>query len=219
MTMQRQAGFTILEALISLTIFLAVVAAVLSTYAPSRTIYARGERKADIQQNARLAMGEMARQVRMAGYFPENFSNPAPATPESDAVRIATDGELAIYGDADGSGESNLFYFCLDGTTLRRGSVPADTAYDCADGEALADNVVGLRFTYYNADGDPVPDPPTGGYQLDDQAPQTEPDLDDTTERATVRRVVVMLTTQLESPGRGPQVFTLTSDIGLRNFF
>lgn len=216
---RSQAGFSILEALISLSIFLAVLAAVLATYTPSRRLYTRGERKADIQQNARLAMAEMAKQIRMAGFFPENFTDPPPATREAGAIRLATEREVAIYGDADGGGSSNIFFFCLDDTTVRRKRAAPDAvdAYTCSGGEILAEGVSDLTFVYYDAAGDPVPDPPTGSYQLDDQGPGAVPELDDTAQRDSVRRVVAMLTTEVDVQGRGPQIFTLTSDIWLRN--
>jgi hypothetical protein len=155
----------------------------------------------------------------MAGYFPENFTIPAPGTPQTDPIRIATDSALAIYGDANDSGVSNVFLFCLDGTTLRRtqGPVGNATAYTCSSGQILAENVTDLSFIYYDADGNPVPDPPVGSYALDDQVPGSVALLTDTVERDAVRRVLVALTTQLESPGRDPHVYTVTSNLWLRN--
>lgn len=216
---RSQAGFTILEALVSSIIFLVILLAVLATYTPSKKIYARGERKTDVQQNARLALGEMSRQIRMAGYFPENFSVPAPGTPLSDPIRLAANDALAIYGDASDSGSSSLFLFCLDGTTLRRTQGdPADAgSFTCSTGEVLAENVTDLSFVYYDVDGNPVPDPPTGSWALDGQVVGAAATLDDTTQRSTVRRVLVALTTELASPGRDPHVFTVTSNLWLRN--
>jgi type II secretory pathway pseudopilin PulG len=214
-----QAGFTILEALISSVIFLVILVAVLATYTPSKKIYARGERKTDVQQNARLALGEMSRQIRMAGYFPENFTIPAPGTPQTGAIRVATDSALAIYGDTNAAGASNVFLFCLDGTTLRRtqGAATSAGSYTCTNGQVLAENVVDVNFIYYDDDGNPIPDPPVGPYALDDQVPGSVASMSDITERGAVRRVLVALTTQLEAPGRDPHVFTVTSNLQLRN--
>jgi len=216
---RSQAGFTILEALISSVIFVVILVAVLATYTPSKKIYARGERKTDVQQNARIALGEISRQVRMAGYFPENFTVPAPATNLTDPIRLAADDALAIYGDANDSGSSSAFLFCLDGTTLRRtqGAVDNVNSFTCSSGQVLAENVTDLSFVYYDVDGNPVPDPPTGSYALDGQVVGAVATLDDTVQRATVRRVLVALTTELASPGREPHVFTVTSNLWLRN--
>ncbi len=215
----RQAGFTVLEALVSMTVFLGILTIAMTIYSPSRLIYARGERKADMQQNARLAMAEMARQIRMAGYFPENFTNPPPATPVADGIAVATDTALAIHGDADGGGASNVFLFCLDGTVLRRtrAAKDASAAYACNGGDVLAEGVSNLRFTYYNAAGDPLPDPPAAPFRLDTQNFGAVPSFDDTTQRGAVRRVVVTLTAESNAGHEEIQEFSLGSDIWLRN--
>lgn len=217
-TQRPQNGFTVLEALISMLLFLAVLTSVLGVYTPSKLIYARGEAKTDVQQNARLAMTEIARDIRLAGYFPENFGDSPPSPALETAILIATDDFLAIHGDADGSAASNVFSFCLDGTRLRRGKAATDDedAYGC-NGIVLAENVSSLRFTYYDENGDPLPDPPSTPYALDDQAPGSVPDLDDTAERDSVRRVVVTLTSEADTPQGGHQIYHLTSDAWLRN--
>jgi type II secretory pathway pseudopilin PulG len=217
---RAQAGFTILEALISSTIFLVILVAVLATYTPSKKVYARGESKTDVQANARLALGEMSRQIRMAGYFPENFTIPAPGTALTGGIRLATDSALAIYGDANAAGASNVYLFCLEGTTLRRtqGAVGSSSTYICSNGTVLAENVMDVNFVYYDEDGNPVPDPPAGTYALDGQATGSVPSMTTTTQRGAVRRVLVALTTQLDAPGgRGPHVYTVTSNMWLRN--
>lgn len=214
-----QRGFTVLEALVSLAIFLAVVTAVLSSYTPSRQLYVRGQHRADVQQNARLAMAEMARQIRMAGYFPENYTVPEPATMVENPVRLATNDALAIYGDIESSGASEVMLYCLDGSTLRRsrGALDSVASYTCAGGDPIAENVTDLSFVYYDAEGNPVPDPPAGSYALDGELPGAIAEVDDVTQRETVRRILVALTTESDAPGRGPQVFTVTSNVWLRN--
>ncbi len=212
-------GFSVLEALVSMAIFLGIMAVTMTVYAPSRAIYTKGERKADIQQNARLAMAEISRQIRMAGYFPENFSDPPPATAVTDPIVVATDNTLAIHGDADSSGASNVFLFCLDGNRLRRTRAAKDTsaAYICTGGDVLAQGVSALRFTYYDAAGDPVPDPPAAPFKLDDQTAGGVPDLGDMTERGSIRRVVVTLSAEADTGHDSKQTFSLGSDVWLRN--
>jgi len=218
-TWRNERGFSVLEAMISLFVFLALLGAVFTVYAPSRVIYARGTIKADVQQNARLGMAQMARQMRMAGFFPENFTSSPPGVPLVNPVLVATDQALAVHGDLDDSDASNVFLFCLDGNVLRRGRAAADAteAFTCTDGEILAEHVVDLQFTYYDVDGDPVPDPPSAPFTLDSQDVGAVPDLSDTSQRDSIRRVVVTLTAEIEAPKRGPQTYSLTSDIWLRN--
>ena len=216
---RRASGFTLVEALISMTIFLFILLGVSSVFITGSRLYARAERKADAQDNARLAMSEISRQLRLAGYFPENFTSP-PASPLlATGIRVGTDRSIAFYGDADGSGASNAFVYCLDGTRLRRnrGAVGTGSVYVCNNGEILADNVTSLRFTYYAADGTPVPNPPTTPYSLDSQSLPGVPNMTTTTARASVRRVVVTLTARRVVVGGGLQDYTLTSNVWLRN--
>ncbi len=63
-----QRGFTPHEALIAAATFLFIVFAVYLVYEASRNTFARGEVKTDIQQNARMALSTMERELRMAGY-------------------------------------------------------------------------------------------------------------------------------------------------------
>lgn len=61
-------GFTLIEILIALATFLIVLFAVYTTFESSRSTYAAGEQKADIQQNARIAMELMGADLRLVGY-------------------------------------------------------------------------------------------------------------------------------------------------------
>ena len=215
----EEGGFSLLEALVSLALFMVVLTASLGVYSQSRMIYTRSETKTDVQQNARLAMGEMARQIRMAGYFPENFLDTPPSPLISDPVLVATDLFLTVHGDVDGSAASNGFSYCLDGSVLRRTRDATNQvgAYTCGDGDVLAEHVTDLRFTYYDAGGNPVPDPPNAPYKLDGQDPGAIPDLGDTAERGSIRRIVITVTVEEPTPQGGVEVYQLASDVWLRN--
>ena len=64
-------GFTLMEVLIALSTFLIVMFAVYTSFESSQATYAAGEQRADIQQNARIAMELMSADLRLAGYgFP-----------------------------------------------------------------------------------------------------------------------------------------------------
>ncbi len=215
--MSQQKGFTLIEALISMTIFLVVLTAVLSTYDSARRIYTRGSRKVDIQMNARLALDSLSRQIRSAGYFPENETA---STPLTDSIRIATNNAIAIYGDVDNTGTSQVTLFCLSGTDLRRteGAVGTAASYVCANGDIVASSITGLSFVYYDANNNPIPSPPSTPYQLDSVSPGGVPSMTTTTQRAQVRRVVITLTTTAAAPpGQIASVYTLVSDVWRRN--
>jgi len=207
---RSQNGFTLVEVLIAMGIFLLILLAVFQVFEPSNTAYLSSQRKLSVQQNGRIAMDMIVRQIRMAGYFPENFDANA-ANDQANGVQIATDTALAIAGDLDGSGASNAFLFCRDASGLRRvrGAI--------GNGDILAESVTSLSFAYYDANNNPVPNPPTAPYQLDGQAAGAAPTFVTTTQRAAVRRVVIQLTARESVPNQPAQTYTLNSDVRLRN--
>jgi prepilin-type N-terminal cleavage/methylation domain-containing protein len=214
----RQQGFTIVEVLVALSIFLLILMGIMQVFEPSNLAYQSSQRKLNVQQNGRVAMDVMVRQIRMAGYFPENIDTDF-ANDQANSVEVATDAALAVAGDLDGSGGSNTFFFCLDGGGLRRvrGARGAAGSYTCSNGDVLAESVTSVGFAYYDANNNPVPDPPAGPYQLDAQAVGAVPSFANTAQRAAVRRVVITLTARESVPNQPAQTYTLTSDVRLRN--
>lgn len=215
--MTNQRGFTVLEALVSMVIFLLVLTAVLTTYESARRIYTTGSRRVDIQMNARLALDNFSRQIRMAGYFPEN--NASPATPLTNSIRVATNNAIAIYGDIDSTGTSRVNLFCLDGTNLRRTQAAVDdaNAYVCTNGDIVAGRVLALNLVYYDTGNNPIPSPPSAPFQLDGVSPGGLPDMTVTTQRSRVQRVVITLTTSIANGPGQTQAYTLVSDVWRRN--
>ena len=216
--LRGQEGFTMVEMLIALTIFLLILMGIFQIFEPSSAAYSASQRKLDVQQNARIAMDMMVRQIRVAGYFPENFDTDT-TNDVANSVQIATDAALAVAGDLDQSGATNAFLFCLDTSGLRRvkGALGAATSYTCGSGDILAESVTSLGFAYYDANNNPIPNPPTGPYQLDGQAAGVAPAFLNTTQRSAVRRVVITLTAREAVPNQPAQTYTLTSDVRLRN--
>jgi prepilin-type N-terminal cleavage/methylation domain-containing protein len=216
--LRRHDGFTLVETLIAMTMFLLVLMAIFQLFDPSQATYLASTRKMDAQQNARVAMDTLIRQIRMTGYFPENVATP-PANPQlTNSVQTATNTTLSVYGDLDGSGASNVFTFCLDSGGIRRvkGAQGNAASYTCANGDVLAEAVTGLSFAYFDANDTPVPNPPTAPFQLDTINTGVAPTFVNVAQRSIVRRVVITLTAQ-EASGAGTQVYTLTSDVRFRN--
>lgn len=218
-TDRSQEGFTLIEILISVSIFALVIIGIYNLFDTSRATYVSGQRKVDVQQNARVALDEIVREIRMTGYFPENFTTP-PASPLlANPIQVATNAAVAVYGDLDGSGASNVFLFCLDGSLVRRQRAAAGgvSAYTCTAGQVMAENVTSLSFTYLAADNTPIPNPPTAPFQLDSQALGAAPSFATIAQRGAVRTVLITLTAREDVPGQQPQTYTLTSSVRLRN--
>lgn len=220
---RKEQGYSLLETIVSLSVFLLVLFAVYIVLESNRSIYAKGEGRVDVQQNARAAMDQIATLLRNAGYFPENFdANPVNDLANPIPIQVATDNALAIYGDADGTGTSNVFLFCLNGTSLIRvrAAVGTPAAYTCNQGQVLGLNITNPRFAYFDANNNPIPNPPTPPYQLDGEGLGPVPAVPlfaSTVQRGAVRRVVITLTATENVPGQQPQIYTLTSDVRLRN--
>ena len=216
----NQTGFTLLELMFCVVFALVILASIFQMLESNRSTYASGETRMNVQQNARVGMDEISRELRMTGYYPENFdTNAGNDLANVNAIQLATNNALAILGDADGSGTSNVFLFCLDGDVLRRKRAVSGVlaTYTCSGGDALAEDVTSLRFGYFNGTNAAIPAVPTPPFQLDGQALDAVPSFANVTQRQAVRRVVVTLTVRKDVPQQSPQIYTLTSDVRLRN--
>jgi prepilin-type N-terminal cleavage/methylation domain-containing protein len=221
-TLLGQSGFTLVELMVAMSIFLLILVGVFQVFDPSSRAYSTTERKVDVQQGGRVAMDAMSRQIRMAGYFPENIDANNANDIASPSIQVATESALAIAGDLDGTGATNVFTFCLNNQGLWRvkGPIGVATSYTCPSGnnaDLVAENVTGLTFAYFDANNTPVPNPPTGPYSLDGQGLAAVPSFAVTTARVSVRRVVIAVTTRESVPNQPAQTFNLTSDVRLRN--
>jgi prepilin-type N-terminal cleavage/methylation domain-containing protein len=84
-------GFTLMEVLIALCIFLIVLFAIYSSFESSRATYAAGEQRADIQQSARIAMELVSADLRLAGFgYPVGAGN---------AITAATPASIKFWAD------------------------------------------------------------------------------------------------------------------------
>ena len=216
--LRGQDGFTLVELMVAMSIFLLILVGIFQVFDPSRNAYQVSERKLGVQQNARVAMDRMARQIRMAGYFPEN-TDAATGNDLSNSIQVATESALAVSGDLDMLGASQVYTFCLDATGLRRvrGAIGAGASYLCATGDLMAESVTALRFAYFDSANNPVPNPPGATFNLDAQGMGGAPAFVNVAERSAVRRIVIMVTARENVPNQPAQTYTLTSDVRLRN--
>ena len=162
-TQRSHKGFTLVEVLIASAIFSVVLLAIYTVFIWSQQTFTSGTRRQDNQQGARLAMDQIVRQIRMAGYISENFdtdtTNDIPPTGSTMVVPrifMASSTALAIFGNLDGSTTSSLFLYCLNGTQLlaKKGAIDSASSYTCSGtgGDVIADNVSSLAFSYYGLD-------------------------------------------------------------------
>ena len=210
---RERPGFSILELLVTMSIFTMVVLAIYLVYETATMSYRTGSVMADLQQTARVALEQMARDIRQAGYFP--------TTPGStEAIRIAATDTLSVQADVDGTGVKYITYGLRDasgnlGTRLLRQA--ATNLW--SGGDVLATDVTVLRFTYFTNSSESIPSPLTSTYTLDGQGHVTGasvPGNSPRTDRDAIRMIKVELTLQRLVGGRA-QLYTTTTEVKLRN--
>ena len=165
----RQQGFSLVELVIGMAIFLLVLIAIYQLFDTGSATYRSGQRKVDVQQNARVALDEVVRQFRMAGYYPENYDASLGVPPLGNdlvtprALHVAASTGLAVYGDLDATcdltnptnptpfscpaNSSSVFLYCVETdkpnrkVNMRRvkGNAGILSSYQCAAGDILAE--------------------------------------------------------------------------------
>lgn len=184
-----QEGFSLLEVLISLSVFTIVLFAVYTTFTASHRTFARGEDKIEVQQTIRVAMGMAASEIRTAGYDPSNVITLLPTT----AIQAANANTLTFIADVDGNNVTDRVTYRLQGTQLIRDFDSWNGAtFPAPVSEQLADGVTALTFAYFDSSNNP------------------------TATLANIRRITIGLTVQETGVG-GQQSLPLTMDVRLRN--
>lgn len=208
---QHEGGYSLPEALIAALVLVIVLLAIYMVYDTSQQDYARGVARADVQQNIRVAVESMARELRMAGYAASNIPNADCVAPPC-AVTALTSSSVTFQAEIDGDTQTNKVIYTFvppsngtqpcdasDPTTVGRltrstqawngtaWNPPTPTAYD------VAQCVTSLTMTYYNSSG----------------ATTTSP--------ANVRRINIAIVGTENVRGFSARTYTLTSDVRLRN--
>jgi len=207
-------GFSLAEVLIAAAIGTIVLLALYLLYDVNQATFIRGEQQTDIQQNARIGMGQIVRELRLAGRDPSGVLtggpaipggqawclNPPPGTPQ--AIENAEAACIRFYADVDMTGpvgtERVEYSYDAANQVLRRQQW--DNAGASSGAQPLAERVTSVTFTYYNDAGNVLATPVPAGAALD-----------------SIRRVSVTITTADTLTGKVPQPFTLRAEIHPRN--
>jgi hypothetical protein len=183
--------------------------AVYSTYVSGAGTYAKGDMKADIHQNTRASMELMVREIRLAGYFPEDFTfimAPGPGPPVGgcpnplptpfvgiiSATETPTMVQITICSDIDGDNSSELVTYTWVGDTngdnvvdpgeneVRR-QVTDDTGLQPL--EVLAFNITQFDLRYFD-----------GSNPVNEYIPPIGPCADNVAPGCDIRRVRITMT-------------------------
>ena len=152
----RAPGFTLVELLIVMALFLVTLTGIYTTYQSQQRSYVVQEQVAALQQNLRAGMFYLSQSIRMAGFDPENTSIPgfvsempgftgAGATCDTTTIAFTLDDNANRVID---SNDTEMVAFRLnDQMQLQRFSTGAITW------QTVAENIESLTFGYLNASG------------------------------------------------------------------
>src|SRR5438552_10699383 len=99
--------------IVAISIFLLLLVGVFQVFEPSNRAYLNSQHKLGVQQNGRVAMDTIVRQIRMTGYFPENVNDTNLANDVSNRIQAGSESGLAVAGGLDGSGSSKVLQFSV----------------------------------------------------------------------------------------------------------
>ena len=101
-------GFTLVELLIAMAVAGIVMAGVYSAYSSQQRSYMAQEQIAAVQQNLRVAMYFMEREIRMAGCDPKGSAGAGIRTAGPNSIRITMDTTGGETDGLDNDGDSNI---------------------------------------------------------------------------------------------------------------
>ena len=210
----KERAFTLVELMIAMAVGLVLLAAVYSVFNLQNKELSKQEQIAVMQDNARMAMEMMTRDITMAGYGPSTMARctgtamatnapclgitAANANSVSFTMDVTDDSETGVPdGDRDDPQE-NITYdvYTSDGVPAL-GRKSSTTAYRMP----VVEHVSALEFKYYTATG-------------------AATQANETTNVASIRRIKISITTRTANvdPSTGNyRTFTLTSIVTPRN--
>jgi type IV pilus assembly protein PilW len=144
----NEQGFTIIELLVSMAVFLLAIGAIYSTFQTQHKSYLMQQEVAAMQQNLRAAMFYMQREIRMAGCDPLGTAGAGIVTKNSDSISFTED----VRGDSAGSDPDGALNDPNENITysLNGGNLVRDTG---GGNQIVAENIDALNFFYLDANG------------------------------------------------------------------
>jgi type IV pilus assembly protein PilW len=153
-----QKGITLLELLIAVVILVLVLAGVYVVFQGQERSYVVQNQVTEMNQNARIALEIMSREIRNAVYDPTRIPG-STGTGAGAAIKVANGNSIVYTSDEEPAEEpdgaiadTEWSGFRFNGSTIEY-CVKATNQTNCTDWEILVDNIQGLQFSYTLADG------------------------------------------------------------------
>jgi len=147
-------GFSCVESLIVSALFVPIVIVVLLIIDTMHSAYGKGERSADVQQSARIAMARIVRELRAGGFDPTGV---VPQLAIQSAVQAAELNRIAFIADPNDEGGTRKIEYRLDlsgqAPVLRRQQWSTWNGgwTGTNGGQPLAERITSLEFAYFGA--------------------------------------------------------------------
>lgn len=160
-----QGGFTLVELMIAMVLGAIVAAAVLTSFVSQNRSYLAQDDMVEMQQNGRSALDMLTRDLRSAGFDPNNLGA---------AVTAATANSITFTREDDlpANGLETVTYSLFDAYTLdvpptndglvddlARQVIPAIPPVPLPVADVIAENISQLEFRYLDSDGNVLPAP------------------------------------------------------------
>lgn len=191
---KKQAGFSLVEMIVAMTITLVLLGLVTSLFARAMGSRERESRKADALTSARAALSSMSREIGNSG-FGLNDNGIVPANSGSQRIRVRANLSNNDHATS-GPGEDVSYYFDADTQSIVRYSPNENPST-----AIIVNRISNVTFTYFD-------------YVASSSTPTTT-----TTPGANTGRVRITVTVVLDPVQGQPnnQTVTFTSDVTLRN--
>ena len=200
MRRRAQSGMTVLEVLVAAALFSIFLAAAMSFYLVHQRASARGQEKVEVQQNARVALTIMAREIRMAGY---DLDAVIAALSEPTPIQDARDDRLTFLADVDDDGKLDRVTFRLERSRLMRDSASWNGgSFSATVSSEVAEGIVALSFEYFDG-------------ELPENNRFPTPVAQGSLEQ--IRSINVGLVVRRPSTADSEETFLLGTDLSLRN--
>lgn len=145
----KESGFTLIELMIAMAVGAIIMAAVMTSFLSQHRSYLAQDDAVEMQQNARVSMDILTRDIRSIGYDPNNIGT---------GITAAANATNLVFTRDDGTGAlETIRYTLVDAFTTdsRNDGVVDDLGRSEGAGglQPVAENISNIEFRYLDEDG------------------------------------------------------------------